>query len=130
MQFPEISDPFKDERKLRKYKIGETLLERRTGKRARLEIETDPVERETTPEHTEKTPETVLLFPTSGSMSPPGSIMSPALPNMRTFESMVVRIEQELVAISFAIVADLLDPLQALADELEEEYLWTCVYLI
>lgn len=130
MQFPEISDPFKDERKLRKYENGETLLERRTGKRARLEIETDAVERETTPEHTEKTPETVLLFPTSGSMSPPGSIMSPALPNMRTFESMVVRIEQELVAISFAIVADLLDTLQALADELEEEYLWTCVYLI
>jgi len=126
MQFPEISDPFKDERKLRKYKIGETLLARRTGKRARLEIETDPVERETTPEHTEKTPETVLWSP----ISPPGSIMSPALPNMRTFESMVVRIEQELVAISFAIVADLLDTLQALADELEEEYLWTCVYLI
>ncbi len=130
MQFPEISDPFKDERKLRKYKIGETLLERRIGKKARLEIETDAVERKTTPEHTEKPPETVLLFPTSGSMSPPGSIVSPALPNMRTFESMVVRIEQELVAISFAIVADLLDTLQALADELEEEYLWTCVYLI
>ena len=122
MQFPEISDPFKDERKLRKYENGETLLERRIGKRARLEIETDAVERKTTRKHAKKTPETILLFPRS--------IMSPALPNMRTFESMVVRIEQELVAISFAIVADLLDTLQALADELEEEYLWTCVYLI
>jgi hypothetical protein len=122
MQFPEISDPFKDERKLRKYKIGETLLERRIGKKARLEIETDAVERKTTRKHAKKNPETILLFPKS--------IMSPALPNMRTFESMVVRIEQELVDISFAIVADLLDTLQALADELEEEYLWTCVCLI
>jgi hypothetical protein len=126
MQFPEIPDPFKDERKLRKYENGETLLERRIGKKARLEIETDAVERKTTRKHAKKTPETILLFSTS----PPGSIMSPALPNMRTFESMVVRIEQEFVDISFAIVADLLDTLQALVDELDEEFLWTCVYLI
>lgn len=128
MQSPVVVDPFKNERKLRKYEGDETLLERR--KKAKLTIVPNFWAEKWWPRFTR------YVW---------NSIMSPPLPNMRTFEAMVVRIEQELVLISEAIVAEmgqelaymtqaivseLLDTMQALVDELEEEFMRILVDLI
>jgi hypothetical protein len=140
MQSPVVVDPFKNERKLRKYEDGDTLLIRRIRAKVRKhEVDETLLYRHVKAKYTIVSDTSKLnhqlVWPPSDT-DPWISMMSPPLPNMRTFESMVMRIERELVIMLEAMVADMeqelayirqativdcVDTLQVVVDELEED---------